>query len=259
MFATDLLKELKTERQVYLVTPEDKLYYALEIIHCNREVPQSNINALKKSIEKNNALYLKPITIDNKYNIIDGQTRYRACQELNMPFYVDIVDSMEWSNEDLISINTTQRNWKLVDYLHYYVKFAMNPYVVFQTFLDSHKHITIQMLIAIFNNTSHRNCLNSKAFKSGELKYDNRNKTNILKWLAWLEEINTAPIYPSLDNRTKRNQEFQTSLLKKFQSPNWDNCKFIRLLSEYPHQLNKLKRITDFDQEIEDIYMSNDR
>ena len=52
MFATDLVKELKTERQVYLVTPEDKLYYALEIIDCNREVPQSNINALKKSIEK---------------------------------------------------------------------------------------------------------------------------------------------------------------------------------------------------------------
>tara|TARA_R110000851_G_scaffold55724_1_gene130500 strand:+ start:91 stop:864 length:774 start_codon:yes stop_codon:yes gene_type:complete len=256
MFATDLVKELKAERQVYLVTPEDKLYYALEIVDYNREVPQSNINALKKSIQKNNALYLKPITIDNKYYIIDGQTRYKACQELNMPFYVDIVNSMEWSNEDLISINTTQRNWKLENYLHYYVKFSINPYIVFQTFFNAHKHITVQMLIAIFNNTSNRNSLNSKAFKSGELKYDSTNKTNILKWLAWLEEINNAPIYPSLDNRTKRNQEFQTSLLKKFESPNWDNCKFIKLLSEYPHQLNKLKRITDFDQEIENIYMS---
>ena len=256
MFATDLLKELKTERKVYLVTPKDKLYYALEIIDCNRNVPQSNVNALKKSIEKNNALYLKPITIDNEYYIIDGQTRYKACQELNMPFYVDIVNSMEWSNEDLISINTTQRNWKLQDYLRYYVKFNTDSYIAFEQFLKLHKHITIQMLIAIFNKTNSRSHLNSKTFKNGELKYDNSNKSTILEWLGWLHQINEAPFYPSLNDRTKRNQEFQCSLLKKFQSPNWDNCKFVRLLSEYPHQLNKLKRITDFDQEIEDIYMS---
>ena len=256
MFATDLVKELKAERQVYLVTPKDKLYYALEIIDCNRNVPQSNINALKKSIQKNNALYLKPITIDNEYYIIDGQTRYKACQELNMPFYVDIVNSMEWSNEDLISINTTQRNWKLQDYLCYYVKFNTDSYIAFEQFLKLHKHITIQMLIAIFNKTNFRSHLNSKTFKNGELKYDNSNKSTILEWLGWLHQINEAPFYPSLNDRTKRNQEFQCSLLKKFQSPNWDNCKFVRLLSEYPHQLNKLKRITDFDQEIEDIYMS---
>jgi len=256
MFATDLVKELKTERKVYLVTPKDKLYYALEIIDCNRNVLQSNVNALKKSIEKNNALYLKPITIDNEYYIIDGQTRYRACQELNMPFYVDIVNSMEWSNEDLISINTTQRNWKLQDYLRYYVKFNTDSYIAFEQFLKLHKHITIQMLIAIFNKTNSRSHLNSKIFKNGELKYDNSNKSTILEWLGWLHQINEAPFYPSLNDRTKRNQEFQCSLLKKFQSPNWDNCKFVRLLSEYPHQLNKLKRITDFDQEIEDIYMS---
>jgi hypothetical protein len=89
-----------------------------------------------------------------------------------------------------------------------------------------------------------------------ELKYDSSNKSTILEWLGWLHQINEAPLNPSLDDRTKRNQEFQTALIKKFQSPNWDNCKFVRLLSEYPHQLNKLKRTTDFDQEIENIYMS---
>jgi len=256
MFATDLLKELKTERQVYLVTPKDKLYYALEIIDCNREVPESNINALKKSIQKNNALYLKPITIDNEYNIIDGQTRYLACKELDISFYVDIVNSMEWSKEDLISINTTQRNWKLQDYLRYYVKFNKDSYKAFEHFLKLHKHMTIQMLIVIFNKTNSRSQLNSKIFKNGELKYDSTNESTILEWLGWLHQINKAPIFPSLNDSTKRNQEFQCSLLKKFQSPNWDNCKFIKLLSEYPHQLNKLKRITDFDQEIEDIYMS---
>tara|TARA_R100001015_G_C4628904_1_gene189339 strand:- start:62 stop:835 length:774 start_codon:yes stop_codon:yes gene_type:complete len=256
MFATDLLKELKTERQVYLVTPKDKLYYALEIIDCNREVPESNINALKKSIQKNNALYLKPITIDNEYNIIDGQTRYKACKQLDIPFYVDIVNSMEWSKEDLISINTTQRNWKLQDYLRYYVKFNKDSYKAFEHFLKLHKHMTIQMLIVIFNKTNSRSQLNSKIFKNGELKYDSTNESTILEWLGWLHQINKAPIFPSLNDSTKRNQEFQCSLLKKFQSPNWDNCKFIKLLSEYPHQLNKLKRITDFDQEIEDIYMS---
>lgn len=256
MFATDLVKELKAERQVYLVTPEDKLYYALEIIDCNRNVPPSNINALKKSIQKNNALYLKPITIDNEYYIIDGQTRYKACQELNMPFYVDMVNSMEWSNEDLISINTTQRNWRLQDYLHYYVNFNTDSYIAFKQFLNLHKHMTIQMLIAVFNKTHSRSQFNSKTFKNGELKYDSTNKSTILEWLGWLHQINEAPLYPSLDNRTKRNQELQSSLFKKFQSPNWDNCKFVRLLSEYPHQLNKLKRTTDFDQEIEDIYMS---
>jgi len=256
MFATDLLKELKTERQVYLVTPKDKLYYALKIIDCNRDVPQSNINVLKKSIKKNNALHLRPILIDNEYYIIDGQTRYESCKQFNLPFYVDIIDYSDWSNKDLISINTTQRNWQLEDYLRYYVNFNVPSYVAFKTLKETHEHITIQMLIAMFNETSQRYSLNSKAFKNGELKYDSTNKTTIFKWLAWLNEINEAPIYPSLDNKTKRNQEFQSALFRKFSSSNWDNCKFIRLLSEYPHQLNKLKRVSDFNEEIENIYMS---
>jgi len=107
MFTKNLEDGLKVTSRVFHVTYEDKLYHALNIINMNRDIKPSKVNKLMKSISDNNALHLRPILVDTDYNIIDGQTRYKAAKALGLPIEIHLIDKSDWNYKDLITINTT--------------------------------------------------------------------------------------------------------------------------------------------------------
>ena len=83
--------KLKVIAEIYEVTPSDDLYHSLGKVKGNREVNDINVSRLKKSIQDNNILHLRPIVVreeDNELTIVDGQHTHVAATSLGIPFAI---------------------------------------------------------------------------------------------------------------------------------------------------------------------------
>ena len=68
--------KLKVIAEIYEVTPRDDLYYSLGKVKGNREVNDTNVSRLKKSIQDNNILHLRPIVVreeDNELTVVERE------------------------------------------------------------------------------------------------------------------------------------------------------------------------------------------
>lgn len=61
---------------------------------------------------------LSPVMVNSNYEIIDGQHRVEVLKKLNKPVIFIISDHIV--PRTIISINSTQRNWKNEDYLNFH-------------------------------------------------------------------------------------------------------------------------------------------
>lgn len=109
----------------------------------NREQDPSLVRALIKSISANNMLKYKPIIVNDKFEIMDGQHRFLAAQELNVPIFYIIEKKMTLL--DMIGLQT-QKHWRTADYVN---AFAKNGYVEYQKFLEFTKKNQLSIVIAL--------------------------------------------------------------------------------------------------------------
>ena len=252
MFTKNLEDGLKVTSRVFHVTYEDKLYHALNIINMNRDIKPSKVNKLMKSISDNNALHLRPILVDTDYNIIDGQTRYKAAKALGLPIEIHLIDKSNWNYKDLITINTTQVNWNPKDYLIHYMKQGLLKYEIFNSLLTTNK-VTIQVLVAIYHEVYARNNINMNKFKAGKLPEGALNNGHVRDTLHMLSRVQNTPVFPLLTEVTKKNQEFQLVLMKNFQTKGFNLESFLSKLETYPHNFNKIRGKLSFETEVENI------
>ena len=97
--------------------------YSMFNIHTglNRFVSPNKVSMLIKEIQKVDLLPNNPILVNEKYDIIDGQTRFLAAKELNKPIYFTIKSGI--TLDIAPSLNMVQKPWKHEDYiLHFETK-----------------------------------------------------------------------------------------------------------------------------------------
>lgn len=92
-----------------------KNYGIFRLVDGNRDV--SHAARLKKSIEEV-GLLVCPILCNEKMEIIDGQGRFTACKELNLPVYYLVQEGI--GIEEVRKMNSVSTNWKIRDYVHSY-------------------------------------------------------------------------------------------------------------------------------------------
>ena len=60
-FFKKIAKNLKVSNKIYKVNPSDNLYHALQGVHGNRDINYVNVDRLKKSVQRNDILRLRPM------------------------------------------------------------------------------------------------------------------------------------------------------------------------------------------------------
>lgn len=117
---------------VYVTTDYDKFCFNSK----NRQVNPAHVDKLTASIKKNNLLYGQPILVNEDFEIIDGQHRYRAAIRLELPIYYIKHDGL--TIEDAITLNINTKNWKWRDYLRYWIDQENPEYITFKEYMDKY-------------------------------------------------------------------------------------------------------------------------
>jgi len=103
----------------------------------NRVVNKGSVRKIVESIEELGYVKGKPIIVSSEFEIIDGQHRFLACQELELPIIYEFQEVEDY-HKMMISLNKTQSNWDLKDYVHLHAKQLIECYVRLSQFEDKY-------------------------------------------------------------------------------------------------------------------------
>lgn len=110
-------------------------YNSFKEVSGNRTISKAHVKKLKQAIQaKPQITQYNPILINENMEIIDGQHRKEAIEELNLPVYYIQVEGL--TLDDVQSLNSGKKSWSPVDYAK---SFAINGSKDYQLYLD-HKN-----------------------------------------------------------------------------------------------------------------------
>ena len=99
-------------------------YSIFNFLESNRAVNQNQVKKNVKSIQAK-GYYPVPILVDDNYNIVDGQHRFTAVKQLNLPVYYI---KGAFIDDDCISLNANAKNWNVIDYVKFYASKGAKSY-----------------------------------------------------------------------------------------------------------------------------------
>lgn len=192
----------------------------------NREkIDYKHVKRLVESIKSRNMLDMRPVNINAKWEILDGQHRVLAAKELMVEVYYTIEESLDIP--DIILLNTS-KSWTDRDYLNYYLKHEKEEYVKLNTFIYENK---IELRVAL-SLTMGSGKDNHSAFRSGSYVFEgdhfNDKITLVRETIAYIVKMNGTAI--SQYTKTSR---FWKALIQLFMHPEFDE-------GQWKCNLNKL-------------------
>lgn len=131
----------------------------------NRKVRNDHLSELIESIRSCNLLEMRPITVNEKMEVIDGQHRLMAARHLGLPIYYKVEKNLD--ADHMIALNLS-RQWNHADYLNHYVQRGFPEYRKFQEFVKSQQlRIPVALTLLMGNGHSVR-----RDFREGKFKFN---------------------------------------------------------------------------------------
>lgn len=219
-----------------------KDYKKFKLLHGNRRIDKHHVTKIGESM----ALYpeifkIRPILVNDAFEIIDGQHRYYAAKELGIPVWYEKGGDIK--TEDAVIINQNQRNWSVLDYARSYAARGNNNYKEFLRVHEEHPLAPMRVVMRYIGGPSKNK---AGAFRSGEFEVVTLAVGEVyLEQLEELIEINErfALTEPSL------------AMLRIFQVEGYDHDRMIHKLKTVPDGLfNPYGKMEAVLRNLEDVY-----
>lgn len=118
----------------------------------NREkINAAHVKVLVESIRSCNLLSMKPILVNEKLEIIDGQHRVLAAKEVGVSIFYDVRPDI--TPKHMILLNNT-KSWTLADHLHFYLKHNYHEYHMLANFMKFNE-ITLRIALNLLIGGTH--------------------------------------------------------------------------------------------------------
>lgn len=162
-------------------------YTKFQKLMANRDLSRKHVNSLKNAISKKpDILKAQPILCNENLFIIDGQHRFQAAVELNMPIYYTIVPGI--GIETARAMNILQRRWGPLDFAKSY---ALGNNKNYKEYLQARQdyeelnHTVILMALSgsydSTNNGSNSRMFREGDFEVGDVQQGRKNLDNLLE------------------------------------------------------------------------------
>lgn len=146
---------------------ETKDYSKFKFLKGNRAIKEKR--SLIESIEKSGILV--PIDVNEKFEIIDGQTRFLIARKLNKS--IPYIISKGLNLDDVIELNSTIKTWKIGDFIRKYSMDGMNEYKKLQFIVKKYKNISPFSLISLAMGNKHYDGNSQELVKTGQFSFYN--------------------------------------------------------------------------------------
>ena len=247
---------MRTSSAIKLVNTNDPVYNKLTVGEGGNRTPTDrSVLRLATSIGNCNLLEYRPILVKKQekkkqnYVIVDGQTRYLACQHLGVSFYMQEIG--QDVTEGMLSVlNTNQTNWTLTNFGNYWAKQPRKrkAYSHYMEYFRNN-NITHGILLSIWKNKSKR-CRDNQDFKNGRLAWNTEIQYHVEEMLHKFRKLKNATFNPPLTPSTLKKQTFQSAILTALHTKEFDYNKFLKNLYDTKHSFNKLGKTTAFLEEV---------
>ncbi len=131
----------------------------------NRKTDPRHIARLKAALSEDNQLHVRPIVVNAKLEIIDGQNRTMAARELGLQKIPCLVVKGA-SVESAPTINQNMKNWGGSDFAHYWAKKGKADYVQFNDF-SARTGLPYSVAIVLLSGGNAKNSRHITNFKRG--------------------------------------------------------------------------------------------
>lgn len=139
-------------------------YDMFKDIMSNREVDRKHVRQLVRAIEKTNLLHLNPIIVNSNMEVVDGQHRLQAAEELQVPIYYVIDDTIDKSH--IAGLNSNQKNWSMLDYVNYFAVERRPEYLQLSDIINRYPYMPVSTILLLSSADGGRNRL---GFKEGRI------------------------------------------------------------------------------------------
>ena len=150
----------------------------------NRATSVNRVNKIKKSIMEVGYI-TSPILVNEEMEIIDGQGRYEALKELNLP--IEYIVQPGINIKECIAMNVYQTNWTLQDYIKSYADKGVESYVLLDKLMKKFPYIKrLETFAAALFSV---NSMDTEKTKSGNLEISTEQYENAEKKLEYIYSI----------------------------------------------------------------------
>lgn len=137
----------------------------------NRDIDERHVRRLIKAIKRRNLLHMRPMIVNSKWEIIDGQHRLEAARKLGT--HIFYIMSNEITKSDMATLNSFQKNWKALDYINYYYVEKHRGFDVLSKFMNRNPELTTSICLQLLHPNHTRN---SNALRDGDIDVSNEAK-----------------------------------------------------------------------------------
>lgn len=212
-------------------------------------VQNAHVLRLKQSIQSRNLLAMRPITVNEEMEVVDGQHRLMAAKALGVPVYFTV--EKDFNIEDIILMNTA-KSWGIHDYLNFYVKNHFPEYMKLDEYMKK-TGLGLKIALYICMGTSHDERMD---FRQGRFKFVEETEMKEIDecWqtVGYIKKINGAAAYYTAS-------KFWNALLKLIRHPNFDRDKWYSNLKKLVDRCEAKVSTKDYLKMLSTIYNYNNR
>jgi len=216
-------------------------YSQFSFLKDNRTVNTLHVKHLIKSIAENNMLEANPIIVNHNFEVIDGQHRLEAAKVLNVPIY--FVEVAGTGIDEVLSLNTNQRNWTTLDYVNAYINKGIVDYQILVDFMREHR-ITVSIASVV---------LSGAGKSAGELIKSGKFTVKSIRVANEVVEL-SKKISQYVEPRVMNDRNLYYCLVKLIEGNKILTDRMIKKFSMYPTKLNVMPSSQMYFRSLEEIY-----
>lgn len=218
---------------VYANVMKTKDYSLFKIMDGNRRINSTNLNQIIESMKEKQLVI--PITVNEKFEIIDGQHRFKACEYLRLPVYYIMENG--YGIDDVIRANVNGgRKWFDGDYLHRYCDLKVEKYLKVSGIINDFD-ITINDFLKILSIVQEKNQQQTKReFRTGNVDLDGID--TVISFFMCLESFSEFRYY--------KQSHFITAFSRLFFKDGYDHSQMERKLKQYLPNIVRQRSVDDY-------------